>query len=459
MSGLNTSLMIAVQSLMAQQGALDATSNNIANVNTPGYSRVIPIFEEAVQPQSGTDSVGNGVILAGFQSVRDQVLEFRIDQMTQQSSGAQAQLNSLQQIQTYFNNTGNDIATEMSAFFSAVSELQTNPSNSSLRQAMLSAGQNLANAFHTTSNGITQAQVGLNQQITSDVSQINQLTQQISKLNVQLSQMKATGQDGGTVQDQMDQAISKLSQLTDVSVTQTESGLTLTTGGGAALVSGGQSFPLQTSTAADGSTHVLDSTGKDITTSIQNGDLGGALQLQQNILPGMLNQLDTLASQFATAFNTANQAGFDANGNAGQAFFNVPATVSGAAANISMAITDPALIAASSDGAAGGGGNLGNLLGVQNGKLPLGSSPVDAYSNLVFKVGNATATAQAEVTGTNATLVQLKDQRSAISGVSIDEESTNLIRYQQAYEAAARIISTIDQLNSVILNMGTSGGY
>lgn len=458
MSSLNTSLSIAMQALMAEQGAIEATSNNIANANTPGYSRVVPIFEEAEPTDVNGISIGNGVVLAGYQSVRDQVLATRIDQVTQQNSGAQAQLNSLQQVQTYFDSTGTDIGSEMSAFFSSISELETNPSSSSLRQSVLSAAQNLATAFRTTSSGITQVQTGLNQQVTSDVAQINQLTAQIAQLNSQLAQAKAGGQDGGTVQDQMNEDLSQLSTLTDVSVTQTESGITVTTGNGTALVSGSQSFNLQTSAGPGGMTQVLDSEGNNITATIQNGDLGGTLQVRDGTLPGLLNQLDTLANQFATAMNSANASGTDLDGNTGGAIFSVPSTVAGSAADITVAMTDPSQIAASSDGTTGSGGNLTNLLAVQNAQLPMGSSPTDAYSSLVFNVGEVTSNAQAEVSGTGSALTQLQDQQSAISGVSIDEESANLLQYQQAYEAAAKVVSTIDELGAVALNMGTGEG-
>src|SRR5271157_3607328 len=440
---LNTSLIVAMQSLLAEQGALDATTNNIANVNTPGYTRELPVLSEAPATQYANYSMGNGVVLERFQSIRDQILEQRIQQVTQQNAGAQAQTNALQQVETLFTSNGSDIGSEMSALFNSIMQLQTDPANMSLRQGILSAGQNLATAFHTTAAGIAQVQGGMNLQVTQDVGQINQLAQEIAPLNVQLANLKALGQDGGTVEDQLNVLLGKLSGLTNVNVTQTESGVTLTTGNGTALVVGGQSFALQTATGSDGMTHVLDSSGTDITPAIQNGDLGGTLQVRDTTLPGLTNQLNTLASQFASALN----------GQAGVAFFSGPSTGSGSAANFSVAITDPALIAASSDGSAGSNGNITNLIAVQNAKLPAGSSPIDGYANIVFAAGVASANAQAQTSATSMSLQQLNDQRSAISGVSINEESTNLIRYQQAFAAAAKVISTIDQLNADVLNM------
>ena len=456
MSGLNTSLMVAMQSLLAEQGALDLTTNNIANVNTPGYTREVPVLSEAPATQEANYAMGNGVVLEKYQSIRDQILEQQVNQVTQQNSSAQAQTNSLQQVEPLFTSTGSDLGSEMSAFFTSITQLQTDPANSTLRQGVLTAGQNLATAFHTTAAGIAQVQAGLNTQVTGDVGQINQLAQEIAPLNVQLANLQATGQDGGTVEDQLNVLIGKLSALTGVNVTQTETGLTLTTGNGTPLVVGAQSFALQTATGSDGMTHVLDSTGQDITSTIQGGDLGGSLEVSGTTLPGISDQLNTLAGQFATAFNTAQEGGFDLNGKVGVAFFNAPSTGSGSAANFSVAITDPKLIAASSDGSAGSNGNLTNLMAVQNATLPSGSSPVDSYANIVFAAGSASAEAQAQTSATGISLLQLTNQRSALSGVSINEESTNLIRYQQAFQAAAKVISTIDQLDTITINMISS---
>ena len=147
-----------------------------------------------------------------------------------------------------------------------------------------------------------------------------------------------------------------------------------------------------------------------------------------------MSKLDTLANQFATAFNAAQAKGYDANGNAGTNFFTIPSTVAGSAAGIKLALTSPSQIEASSDGTSGSSGNLSNFDAIQTSKLPSGDTPVDTYSDLTYTVGTLVSTANTTVTATTASLQQLNDQLSSVSGVSIDEESTNLIRYQQAYE-------------------------
>jgi len=455
MASLSTSLLTAVQALGADAGALQVTNNTIANARTPGYSRQVAVLQEAAPTNDGNLSVGNGVVLEGYQSVRDELVTTQIQQETQAQSGANAQLASLQQIQPTFTTSTQDIGTEMSAMFSSLSALSTNPTSSSAGGAVLTAGQNLATAFNTASNTLTSQQAGLNTQVTQDVSQINQITQQIAALNPQIAELKATGQDGGTAQDQQNQLVLTLSALTSVAVTQTDNGETLTTGNGTPLVVGSQSFALQTTNGSNGTQQVLDQNGANITSSLTTGDLGGTIQMRDQIIPGLLNQLNTLANQFAGAINAAQAKGFNQSGTAGQDFFNIPATVAGSAASIGVAITDPTQIATSSDGSAGSNGNVANLMAVQTTALPGGQTPVDAYANLVYQVGSLTSNANAESGATTASLLQLNDQLSSVSGVSIDEESTNLITFQTAYEAAARVVSTVQALFSVTLAMGT----
>ena len=459
MAGLNTTLLIGVQALEASQAALTATSNNIANSNTPGYTREVPQFSENPENLSGETVTGGGVTLEGLQSVRDELLNLQIQQQTSQQSSANTQAASLQQIQTNFGNTGNDIASELTAFSKSLTQLSANPSDAATQQDVLATGQDLSRSFNSTANGLTSAQSNADSQVTQTVAQINTLTQQIAQLNGQLYQLTAAGQDGGTVQDQRDQLVQNLSSLIGISITQSSDGETITTANGSPLVMGSQSFTLQTAAGGDGMQHVLDSAGNDITSSIQGGQLGGAIQIRDQVIPGFLNQLNTLAGQFATAFNAAQAQGFDSNGNAGGNFFSVSSGSAGAAASLSVAITNPSLIAISSDGSAGSNGNVANLSAALTKTLPSGQSVSNGYASLVFEVGNAASNASSQYTAIGQSLLQLTNQQGSVSGVSIDEETTNLIRFQTAYEAAARIVSTIQQLNTVTLDMGSSQSY
>ena len=460
MSGLNTSLSIGLQALEATQGALDATSNNIANANTPGYTREVPIFSEEGENLSGGQVVGGGVTLDSLQSVRDELLNLQIQQQTSLQSSADTESTTLQQIQTSFaSSSGADISSEFTAFSSSLAQLSAAPTSSAARQGVLLSGQNLANAFNSTASGLSSAQSDADGVVTQSVAQINSLTAQIAQLNGQVAHLTQLGQDGGTTEDQRDELVQQLSSLTGIAITQSSDGETITTGNGTPLVVGSQSFTLQTANGSNGLQKVLDSNGNDVTSSIQGGQLGGAIQVRDTTIPSFEAQLNTLATQFAAAVNTAQAKGFDSNGKAGQSFFTLPANPADAAAGIKVSLTDPAQIAASSDGSAGSNGNVANLSAALTTNLPSGETAAGAYANLVFQVGSAASSASTQSSAVGQNLQQLQNQQGSISAVSIDEESTNLIRYQTAYEAAARIVSTIQQLNSVTLNMGTSGGY
>lgn len=460
MSGLSSTLNIGLQGLEASQGALDATSNNIANANTVGYTREVPEFSEDPETLSGGKIVGGGVSLTSLQSIRNELLNMQIQQQTSAQSSANTLSASLQQIQTYFSSSsGNDISSELAAFSSSLAQLSANPSSSSAQQGVLSSGQDLANAFSTTAGALTSAQSQADSQVTETVSQINSLTSQIAQLNGQVAQLNAEGQDGGTVEDQRDQLVQQLSTLTGISITQNSGGETITTGNGTPLVMGSQSFTLQTATGSDGFQQVLDSNGNNITSSIQGGQLGGAIQVRDQVIPGFLTQLNTLATQFASAFNAAQAQGTDSNGDPGQDFFTLPANSNDAAAGIAVALTSPSQVAIGSDGSAAGSGNVANLSAAVTNNLASGESASNAYASLVFNVGNAASNASTDSAAIGDNIEQLQNQQSAQSSVNIDEETTNLISFQTAYEAAARVVDTVQQLSTDTLNLGIEASF
>ena len=361
MPGLNTSLNIAVEALNANQGALDVTTNNIANVNTPGYTRQVAILNEAPTFQDSGVTFGGGVTLDQYQSVRDELLQLRIYEETQQQNNSQTQLNSLNQIEGIFSDPTQGVGGALSGFFNSMSRLSTNPTDSNARQGVLTSANNLALSFHQAVANLNSVGTGLDQAVPQTVSQINRLTSQIAALNGQVAQMQGLGKEPGTIQDQRDELVRQLSGLVNISVTQTEHGLTLTTGNGVPLVVANQSFALQANANNSVLEHVYSAQGQDITSQIQGGQLGGTIQVRDQVILQLFTQLNTLASQFASSFNTQHAAGFDTSGNAGQNFFTPLPTTTDAAANFGVAITDPSLIAASSDGSAGSNGNLEKL--------------------------------------------------------------------------------------------------
>jgi flagellar hook-associated protein 1 len=312
----------------------------------------------------------------------------------------------------------------------------------------------LAAGFNQAASALDTQQQAADQGVVQSVSQINTLTAQIASLNGQITAATGQGQTPNSLLDQRALLVNQLSGIVDVSsITADKTGLTLTTKGGALLVTGTQSFNLSTQANAAGFQDVY-AQGKDITASIQSGNLAGYLQLRDQEIPSIATKLDTLASGIATAVNTQSTAGFDLNGAAGVNFFVPPAAGPGAALNLAVAITNPAQVAASADGTDGNNANATALANLQNQAVVGGQTPIDYYSSLVFQVGNDTADATAAQTGQQLVTQQLQDQQGAISGVSLDQEGANLVLYQNAYSAAARVAGIISTLFQTAINMG-----
>jgi flagellar hook-associated protein 1 FlgK len=453
MSSLSGALSIATGALAAEQGALDGTTNNVANANTPGYSRLRPVLTEKDPVVVGLVTYGQGVTLERLVSLRDPILQLRIQEETQQQGQLNAFVSAMQQAQVQFTSSGGDIGSQISNFFDSLSQLSTDPTNLSLRQGVLTAAGNLASAFHNVSNTLIQLRTNLDLSVSQAVQQINVLTPQIASLNTSISQLQGVNQDASAFIDQRDVLIGKLSELIDVSTIRSDNGLTLTTSNGTALVAGGQSFALSTQTNASG-LHDVYAQGLNITTKLTSGELVGLLQARDQKIPALLTNLDTLAAGLANALNTANKTGFDLNGAAGGNLF-VPPPLSGvgAAVNLAVQITDPALIAASSDGSPGSNGNVAVLSAVHDQAVAGGQTPTDYYSNTIFGVGNDVSNGSAELNASQLILRQLQDQRGSISGVSLDEEAANMVQFQRAYEASARMVTTINQMMQTVINM------
>lgn len=454
MSSLYGTLSISLRALLANQAALENSSNNIANINTPGFARRQVVMEEALPVGSGAIQQPGGVQVAKIESVRDKVLELRTLDEVQVQAKDQSVADGLSSVESLFGEGTGFIGDEVDGFFNAVSRLTTDPTNSALRQSVLTAAGNVAASVQKTAQQIASAQQNLDRGVVQTVASINQLTKQISAINIEVANKEKLGQDPGALADQRGQLIRQLTGLIDVSAIDSGDGLTLTTSSGSPLVVGDRSFDLTLGTNQGGFSDVY-SEQQNITSKIAAGKLGGLIEVRDNRLPELTSQLDTFASGFANAINAAQISGYDVNGNAGQNLFAAPAQIHGAANSMKVALTDPQLIAASSS-ASGGNGNLHNLLAVEDSELANGTTVRTFYSSIVFTIGEQVQNASADAEAGNLLVTQLDDQRAAISGVSLDEEATNLIRYQQAFQAAARVIDVVNQLTEVVVNLGRS---
>lgn len=459
--GSLTSLMnVAQQALNADQNALNVTSNNVANQNTPGYTREVVTWQanDVVTLSGGTYSEG---VTSSAVSERNLVLEQQVQQQIQVQGQSGALETALQQVENIFGRSSTStsastttLGSAVDSFFSTLSSLTANPSDTSTRQSVLAAANTLVSAFNSASNQLTQMSSGLNQQVTSVVGQVNSLTSTIASLNQQIGSTSPNS-DAGPLEDQRQEAIEQLSALVGLDQISTENnGITLTTTNGAVLVDGSHSFALQT-TQVSGNTDVIASTGQDVTAGLTGGQLGGVLEARDQQIPAYTTALDNLAYAIGTQVNTQNEAGLDGNGNPGAALFTLPTSATGAAAAIQVATTDPSAVAAASTGqGTSGNGNATALASLSSAAIVGGQTADGFYAALLSQIGNDAAGATENNTAQQATLTQLTTQRDSVSAVSLDEEASNLTQYQRSYEAAAKLFTIADTVMSDAINLG-----
>lgn len=474
MGGLSGISNIALGALSADEAALSVSSNNISNVNTPGYSSETAVLAENPTVNIGNQVFGTGVTLESIQSSRDNILDTRIADENGQQTQSQGYLNAMNQVQAMFNDdSGTGLQSVLSSFFNSFSNLSTDPSSSSLRQDVMTSAQNLAQTFNETSNNLQQIDTSLDQQAVADVSQINDVTSQIAQLNAQIADTPASGTSGSAdgsdssdmLIDQQTQLLQKLSGYVGTTVHENSNGtVNVATNNGAVLVSGNQNYALTTQPdPTTGHTQIYSAQGANVTSGLSGGDLAGTIQARDQGIAGVLSQLDTLASGIATQMNSLNTTGYDQSNGAGQPgalgqdFFVAPTSTSGYAATMALNITSSSQIAAGTTTASGDNTNALKMAALENDSVVDGQTPVNYYSNMVSVLGNQVSQATTENTAQGDVLTQLQQQQSNESGVSLDEEAVNIIQYQRAYEASARVISVVESIMDDAINLGTSG--
>ena len=467
MGTLTSLLDLSRSALVADQAALNATSNNVANQNTVGYTREVVNWQSGVSItlSNGTVSPESGPTVT-TNSVRDRVLEQRVQQGTQAASSSSALADIYSDVENVFSITGSaatagstQIGTALNAFFSTLTSLASSPSDASSRAGVLSAAAALASSFNTASTQLASVQSGINGELGSTVSTINALTKTISQLNTQIGESSPNG-DAGTLENQRQAAIAQLSQYVGLNQIATENnGITLTTTGGAVLVSGSTAYSL-TAVNAGGTTQIQNAAGLDISATIQGGSVGGQLQAQNSDLPAVTHALDAVAYRVASAVNAQNEAGLDQNGSTGQAIFSAGSSADGAAAAIAVVAAGPSAVAAAGPGEGSlGSTNVNALAALANATDGSGQTIAGQFAALLGSIGTASAGVQEQNASQSATLTQLTTQRDSLSGVSLDQEAANLTQYQQSYDAAAKVFAIVNQLLTDSINLGQETTY
>jgi flagellar hook-associated protein 1 FlgK len=452
-SGLFESLSSATSALTAARLGLDVTGQNLANVNTVGYSRRTLTLAE----QAPTDSLsaGRGVTVVAIQAMRDVFVNARLRTEVTGSAYDEAVLDGLTEVEAAVGKPGQSLDAQLGAFFDAFATLAQDPGSVSAREGVIQQGTQLAAAFHTMNDRFMAARSNADLAIAASAGEINQLAAEVARLNEQIS---AGGSDVESLRDRRDVAISRLSELAGVTATTNSAGgIDLSIGAGRPLVVGAQSYDVTTSTAGPLGFTSLSIGGYDITPEIAAGRIGGLVSVRDTLVPGYQAQLDQLAYDVSAAVNTAHQAGFDAQGNAGGTFFTPLAGVAAAAGSMAVddaLAADSSLVAASGTGAIGDNAAARAIAALRDQRLVGGTATaVGAWGQIAFRVGSDVQGAQASSDTHAAVTQQLQRLRDQTSGVSMDEEAANLMRFQRSYEASARYFTTIVDTLDTLMNM------
>jgi flagellar hook-associated protein 1 FlgK len=483
MGSINSAFSMMTAALDADQAALNVVSNNVANANTAGYTRQVPDWCENDPVSIGGISVGTGASVTGATSVRDRVLEARLNQQIQLASASGSRLAALNTLETLFTpDSGStdlaagDIGSDITGFFNSFSLLEADPANNALRENVLSSASKLAGDVSNAAASLTAQRSSLDQEATGIVTQVNALTAALAKLNLQIQSL-APGTDAGTLEDQRQQDLLQLAKLVGINQVTTESnGIAITITAGQLLASQGTNKQI-TSGLIDGVTHFFLGT-QDVTDQLATGggSIGGILIARDVDIPNVLNSLDELAYDISAAVNAQNNSGTNANGNTSTVvdavtgaksldIFAPPSTlvangtighdVSGAALAMRVVMTDPSQIAASV-ASEGVGGNT-NAVAIANlaSKLKVsGKSPSDFYAGLVTNIGSKVAQVQTENTAQNASVTQLQTQRDALSSVNLNDEASALTLLERSYQAAAQVFAILNSIMASALNLG-----
>jgi flagellar hook-associated protein 1 len=457
-AGLNT----ALSGLEAAQAAIDTSGQNIANADTPGYTRQTVNMTErnplTIQSLSGVtgggSQIGLGVDVTTISRVRNQFLDVQYRTQNTQTSGDNTASTLLGQVQAALNEpSSSGISGALSSFWSAFNQLGSDPTNQGALQAVLGAGQTVATGLNTLGNELTT----LESQVTS---QYNSLTDpssgpiasdanQIAALNTQISQAQVNGLDPNTLLDQRDSLIDDLSQYSNVNVTTQPNGMVNVSLGNAAIAaSGGTTDPTP---LVNGST--VDLTDNLTTTNLggaAGGTLGALLKLNtydpstgtnSGQIANYLNSLNTVTNNLVTSVNNA-IATADSSGATAPPFFDptgTTATTIAVNSSVSSATTPYTQVEAQAVGALRGG------------------SADQSYNALVTQIGSDVQSTQNAQSTAQSLLTAISNQRQSVSGVSLDEEMTNLITYQQAYQASARVMNAIDETLNTLVNQVGAG--
>jgi flagellar hook-associated protein 1 len=459
MSGLLTSLQGVSSALNAFTQALSADQANVSNASTPGYAAV-----RAVINPVGFFGNGGGTDSVVLQSTGSAQADAIVQAASSQASDSQTQVQQLGAVNQQFSITGSTgILAAFQQFSTAFANLSVTPNDASAGAAALASAQGVASAFNSVAQSLASQSQSIQASAQSTVSEINNLAGQIAQYNVQVR--GETSLNPGTNASQRS-ALTQLSSLVGVTVTQNADGtVNVLAGGTLPLVLGDQAYTLSANLSAPPGSQVT-STGGGVTPSSFSGTLGGLVDTLNNTITPILGgngqpgSLNTLAQGFASSVNSLLTSGVTSSGSAGVPVFTYdttnPANVAATLA-VDPSVTADQLGLATTGASASSNGIANQLAGLtasnDSASQINGLAPQDYYSSLAQSVGQQLSDATAQSTSDQTNLTSAQANQTSIEGVSLDQEAINITADQRSWEAAAKLVTVMDNLTLDSVNL------
>ena len=456
MSSFST-LNAASTALRAQQRAMEVTGQNVANVNTDGYSRqraeLRSIGANTVPAiHSVTNGVGGGVTADQVTRIRDAFLEGRAQVEHATSARLTVESSTLSQVEDAFREPGTTgIQSMLAGMWSGFDAVSNAPGNLAARSQLLERAETLAAGVRTTSATLEQQWDTTRESLGALVADVNATSESIAALNKAIRSATQAGLPSNELADQRDVLVLKLADAVGATSTPGEYGQVNVVVGGTSLVSGPTSLELRL--AGAGTARGAAGDPPRILTDPGNSELrvdgtaAGQLGALSATIPQYLGQLDGFARSLAGALNTQHAKGTDLDGGTGGALFASTDGAALTAANLGVAVSDPRKVAAASTATASLDNRNADLLSQLGNTSGLDGS----YRQIITTLGVQSAVSSRNV-GIQAVITsQVDGDRESVSGVSLDEEMTNMLAYQHGYQAAARMVTTIDSMLEVLI--------
>ncbi len=450
-----STLSIAKSALITHQRALDVTGHNIANAATPGYTRQRLEIVPHTPFRTPLGTIGRGVTDLGVFAHRDVFLDGAVRRETAVSSGAATLRDQLARLEGVFgepSETG--LGATLDRFFNAWSDLANDPASGASRTAVQQAGNQLAGQFSTIADRIDSVDRDAREQVRGAVAEINSITQRIAELNRKIPSAGGPNKTAPDLEDERARLLDRLATLTDVRVLERPDGTVGVIAAGTLLVDGPITQQLETRGLPGGGLGVA-VVGNAQPLKPQGGVIAGLVEVTERALPQVRAELDQLAAAMVAEINALHQSGTTAGGATGVSFFDPAGTTARTMALSAEVAGSAGEIVTGTSGLPGDTALALQLAGMRTtGLAGLGGrSPADFYVRLVTDSGARIQDAGMEAAAAGILANNAEAQRSGITGVSIDEEMVALIKHQQAFAAAARLVSVADEMLSEILRM------